>query len=175
MRRAASWKQSALAEALGVNQTTVSRWERGQQTPSAAMQTRVWRVLNAPRASDAALRRLIETSAAPVHLVEESSHICLAYSQARARDWDVSAHALLGRSLWPYATDEIRQAEAKLTEAGWWSLHMPAERVFQTSARQDVIRISAGMIRWERLYLSDGTPVRLVTGFPGPEMPGTPV
>jgi hypothetical protein len=41
---------------------------------------------------------------------------------------------------------------------------MPAPRIFQTSERRDAIRISAGGIMWERLYLSDGTPVRLVTG-----------
>lgn len=121
--------------------------------------------LAASRTDDATLRRLVEHSTDCVHLVDEATHVCLAYSLKRAKDWRNSQRALLGVSLWQFATDEIRKAEAELAESDWWSSQMPAPRCFITSEKIfDEIVISAGTIRWERLYLSDGTPVRLVTG-----------
>ena len=55
--------------------------------------------------------------------------------------------------------------KAELEAEGWWDVHTPAPKAFQTSeAIHDRIRISAGEITWERLYLSDDTPVRLVSG-----------
>ncbi len=120
------------------------------------------------REDDAALKRLVVHSAECLHLVEEISHRCLAYSAARARDWKTSQSALLGVSLWQFATDEIRSAEADLEQDGWWDLHSPTPKSFVTSeAVHNRIRISAGQITWERLYLSDGTPVRLVSGKSG--------
>ncbi len=122
--------------------------------------------LSVSRTDDAALRRLVETSNDCLHLVEEASHVCLAYSASRAQDWRVSQRGLLGVSLWQFATDEIRQAESALDETDWWAVETPSPISFITSeAIHDQIRISAGGIRWERLYLSDGTPARLVSGI----------
>jgi len=150
---------------LGVDQATISRWENASQTPDAKLQLRALDALSTSRTDDAALRRLVETSADCVHLVEEATHICLAYSRSRARDWCASRRDLLGVSLWQFATDEIRQAEADLGKTDWWSVHMPAPKSFLTSESvHEQIRISAGGIRWERLYLAAGTPVRLVSG-----------
>ncbi|WP_299983069.1 helix-turn-helix domain-containing protein [uncultured Ruegeria sp.] len=165
LRRSVGLKQSALAGLLGVDQTTVSRWENGGQTPSVHVQQKVFSALGPSRVQDSALKRLVVNSAECLHLVEEASHTCLAYSASRARDWKTSQHALLGVSLWQFATDEIRQAEAELQKDGWWELHSPSPKAFLTSeAVHDQIRISAGQIVWERLYLADGTPVRLVSG-----------
>ncbi|WP_209503764.1 MULTISPECIES: helix-turn-helix transcriptional regulator [unclassified Ruegeria] len=165
LRRSIGLKQAALAKVLEVDQTTVSRWENGVQLPTPDLQHSVFAALAPFRADDNALRRLVVNSADCIHLVEEASHMCLAYSRRRARDWKTSQRALLGVSLWQFATDEIRQAEAELQDEGWWDLHAPNPKSFVTSeARHDRIRISAGQITWERLYLSDGTPVRLVSG-----------
>jgi hypothetical protein len=99
-----------------------------------------------------------------VHLVEEISHICLAYSQTRAKDWQTSQKAMIGVSLWQFATDEIRAAEAGLADTDWWSAQIPTPKLFHTSeAKHDAITISAGGILWERIYLADGTPARLVS------------
>lgn len=165
LRRTKGLKQSALAHDLCVAQTTVSRWEAGQQTPSAEMQQRALGILANARTDDTALRRLVESAGNYVHLVEEATHVCLAYSRLRAGDWRTSQQALLGVSLWQFATDEIRQAEAELVDSNWWSERVPTPKSFVTSRQvHDQITISAGGILWERLYLSDGTPVRLVTG-----------
>ena len=168
LRRMVGLKQSALADLLEVNQATVSRWESGAQTPDAVTQQSVFSLLGPVRAEDGALKRLVETSYDCVHLVEEANHRCLAYSASRARDWKTTQNALLGVSLWQFATDEIRQAEAELADEGWWEVATPTPKMFLTSeARHDRIRISAGPIIWERLYLADGTPVRLVSGLHG--------
>ncbi|WP_319544681.1 helix-turn-helix transcriptional regulator [Ruegeria conchae] len=165
LRRVVGLKQSALADLIEVDQATISRWENGGQTPSADVQQVVFAALGPAKAQDSALKRLVVNSSECLHLVEEATHTCLAYSASRARDWKTSQRALLGVSLWQFATDEIRQAEAELQLDGWWDLHSPAPKAFLTSeAVHDQIRISAGRIVWERLYLSDGTPVRLVSG-----------
>ncbi len=165
LRRSVGYKQAYLAELLEVDQATISRWERGGQTPLPDTQQAVFAALGPRRSDDNALRRLVLNSSDCLHLVEEASHKCLAYSASRARDWKTSQNALLGVSLWQFATEEIQEAEAELEAEGWWDMHTPAPKAFQTSeAIHDRIRISAGEILWERLYLSDGTPVRLVSG-----------
>ena len=159
-------KQLALAHELNVTQTTVSRWESGAQTPLPEVQKKALGILASPGAKDDALRKLVENATNHVHLVEEATHVCLAYSRKRAIDWRTSQKEMLGVSLWKYATDEIRQAEAELAQGNWWSAQVPTPKAFLTSAQEhDDITISAGGILWERLYLSDGTPVRLVTGI----------
>ncbi|WP_241481152.1 helix-turn-helix domain-containing protein [Ruegeria sp. ANG-S4] len=168
LRRSVGVKQSALAHVMQVDQATVSRWESGAQTPSPNTQQQVFSALGPARCDDSALKRLVVNSADCLHLVEEASHKCLAYSSSRARDWKTSQSALLGVSLWQFATEEIQSAEAELDQEGWWDLHTPSPKSFLTSeAEHDRIRISAGQIIWERLYLSDGTPVRLVSGRRG--------
>ena len=163
-RRALGIKQTELAQDLGLDQTTISRWEAGHIVPDKDIQLRTFSLLSRGRRDNGALRRLIETSATPVHLVDETSHICLAYSKSRAKDWQTSQRQMLGVSLWQFATDEIRQAEGELADSDWWSAHTPAPKRFCTSAAYypNGIHISAGGILWERLYLADGTPVRLV-------------
>lgn len=165
LRRAKGVKQLALAQALGLDQATISRWESGHQRPAWEVQRQALAMLAIARTHDAALRRLVETSTACVHLVDEASHICLAYSRTRANDWRTSQLDLRGVSLWQFATDEIRQAEAELADTDWWSSPTPAPKQFRTSEKVfDEITISAGGILWERVYLADGTPARLVTG-----------
>ena len=164
-RRVQGIKQLVIAQEMGVDQATVSRWETGQQTPEPKVQHAVIALLAKSRTDDGALRRLVENSNDCLHLVEEASHICLAYSRSRAEDWLVSQRAMIGVSLWRFSTDEIRKAEAELADSDWWSVQEPKAKLFCTSeATHSAIRISAGGILWERLYLADGTPVRLVSG-----------
>lgn len=165
LRRSLGIKQAALADMIQVDQATVSKWENATNTPDSHMQKAVFKALSPYRADDAALRRLVETSSDSMHLVEESSHICLAYSKGRSLEWSVDKRDLIGVSLWQYATEEIMQAESELLDSGWWDSHTPSPKIFQTSAAiHEEIKINAGPILWERLYLLDGTPVRLVSG-----------
>jgi transcriptional regulator with XRE-family HTH domain len=62
-RRRRGLTQSALAEVLDVDPTTISRWERGRDRPALGIQRRLKSlVLSPPRNVEAALKMLIDTS-----------------------------------------------------------------------------------------------------------------
>ncbi len=171
-RRSRGVKQSHAAELLGVTQATLSRWERGfHPVPERAAAT-LARLLAAQLdpAGDAGLRRLVESSSLPVHLICDLSHRLLAASPARFANWRAEPAELRGTSLWRFATEEIRAAEQRLGDLGWYD-DGAAELRFWTGANGDpVVPIDPGILIWERLQLSDGTLVRLVTSMP-PSMP----
>ena len=87
---------------------------------------------------------------------------------ARFAEWTAGAAELRGVSLWRFATDEIRSAEARLGDLGWYD--DGAVRVsFWTGANDSpIVRIDPGILVWERLQLSDGTLARLVTSTAPP-------
>ena len=158
-------KQSHLAEILGVDQATVSRWERGTARPGAAAHARLERLLCAPAdpAADRALKRLVETSPDPVHLVCDVTHRLLAASPSREAEWSAPAAAFLGTPLFRYASEAIRTHEARLADLGWYESLAP-RLVFRTGANlSDEIRILPSRMMWERLALADGSIARLVT------------
>jgi len=168
-RRLRGVKQSHAAELFGVTQATLSRWERGYHPVPEKAALALSRLLAAPldSASDAGLRRLVESSALPVHLICDLSHRLLAASPSRCAEWTADAAALRGTSLWRFATDEIRAAESRLGEFGWYD-EGTTRLAFWTGANRDpVVPISAGILVWERLQLSDGTLARLVTSNVG--------
>ena len=165
LRRLRGLKQDVVAEVAGVTQPTVSRWENGDLEPEAALADKLLAKLagDASQPGDGPLRRLIETSTLPVHLVGDTDHRLLAASRSREHEWGRAAVDLLGQPLWRYATQAIQAAEAALDEAGWWHEVAPAAVEVRTGAGDAGLRIMPGVMLWERLYLVDGTPVRLCT------------
>ena len=167
-RRLRGVKQSHAAELLGVTQATLSRWERGRHPIPDAACRKLAGLLAAPldSAADAALRRLVESSALPVHLICDLSHRLLAASSQRLATWNTDAAELRGCSLWRYATDEIRAAEGRLGTLGWYD-DGTARLSFWTGPNENpIVPIDPGVLVWERLQLSDGTLARLVTSMP---------
>ncbi len=162
-RRLRGMKQSHLADLLGVSQATVSRWETAGQTPSPETRAALERLMAAPATADAALKRLVESSSLPVHLVCDASHVLLAASPARTARWRRAPAELIGRSLWGFASPEIQAMEARLPELGWGE-PAPQSLAFRTgaNARADV-PIAPGLTLWERMSLEDGREARLVT------------
>jgi transcriptional regulator with XRE-family HTH domain len=166
-RRLRGVKQSHAAELLGVTQATLSRWERGYHRLPAEAERKLAQFLRAPldSAGDAGLRRLVEGSALSVHLICDLSHRLLAASPARVINWTADLAELRGRSLWRFATEEIRAAESRLGELGWYDDGV-AEVSFENGANgSEIVPIEPGMLVWERLQLSDGTLARLVTSL----------
>jgi transcriptional regulator with XRE-family HTH domain len=164
-RRLNMVKQSAIAERLGVSQGCVSRWESGTHRPDSAQRGRIVQLICASAGDDrdAALRRLVESSQRPVHLICDSTHRLLAASRSRAASWRIDVSELVGRSLWPFASPEIEAAEAGLAGSGWF------ERPYQSlelrtggNGRSDV-PVPPGRMLWESLPLSDGRVGRLTT------------
>jgi transcriptional regulator with XRE-family HTH domain len=164
-RRLRGVKQSHAAELFGVTQATLSRWERRQHRLPATAQRKLERLLMAPldSAADAALRRLVEASTLPTHLVCDLTHRLLAASPARLADWTADMAELRGQSLWRFATEEIRTAESRLGELGWYDEGVAAVRFWTGANDSAIVPIHPGILLWERLQLSDGTLARLAT------------
>jgi transcriptional regulator with XRE-family HTH domain len=169
VRRHRGIKQAHAAELLGVTQSTVSRIEHGELKPAGALRNRLLDLVSARihPARDAALRRLVEGSASPVHLVCDLTHRLLAASAPREREWRRAASELLGHPLWRFASEAIRSAEAQLLDLGWGERDGAHALTFVTGANGLAeLRIVPGVQIWERILLSDGSPARLVTSRP---------
>jgi transcriptional regulator with XRE-family HTH domain len=166
-------KQLHAAQLLGVSQATVSRWENGQTPPSLDEAERLRCLMAARLDSDAdrVLARLVQQSAAPVHLICDLTHRLLAASRAREAQFKVPTSSLMGTSLWRYASEDIVRAEAQLADHGWFGPTPPAIE-FHTGAREsDELAIFACDMRWVRFQLSDGSFVRLVESISKQERP----
>lgn len=161
-------KQTHVAELLRVSQTTLSRWENGVKAPNTDERQAIVRLIacGLDSAADAALARLVSQASSPIHLVCDFSHRLLACSRAREGEFRASKSELLGRSLWPYATEEITDTEASLADIGWFEPAPPAVEL-HTSARLDqAVPIPESRVRWTRMRLSNGDFVRLVETLP---------
>ncbi|RWX15632.1 XRE family transcriptional regulator [Rhizobium hidalgonense] len=165
MRLLRSMKQQHLAELLGINQATVSRWEQDQLSLSPQQAVRLERIFSSSQhaAADTSLKRLVEDSVRPVHLICDVSHRLLSASRPRQAEWRAPLAAFLGRSLFSYASAEIAATEQSLDERGWHEGRL-LSLTFETSANDDAsMPIAAGRVTWERITLSDGSAGRLVT------------
>src|SRR5262245_3213653 len=87
LRRSPGLKQAYVAVLLGVDQSTVSRWESGALVPEADQSERALQLLGGAPRDDCALRRLVRTSTVPCHLVTDADHRLLAVSLPRQREW----------------------------------------------------------------------------------------
>ena len=165
MRLLRSMKQQHLGELLGVNQATVSRWERDQLALSPEQALRLERIFASPRhaAADAALKRLVEDSVRPVHLICDVTHRLLSASRPRQAEWRAPLAAFLGRSLFSYASAEITAAEQSLEERGWHNGRLLSLTLETGANDNELLPIAAGRVTWERIMLSDGSAGRLVT------------
>lgn len=169
-RRVRCMKQSHAAEHLGVTQPVISRIERGEFEPGPRLAVKILDFVTArlDPARDAGLRRLIDHAELPVHLICDISHRLLAASPAREREWRRSSANLRGRSLWPYASDAIRVAEAALPDLGWGEDGGAHTVTFVTDEnRSTKLRIAPGALTWDRVILADGSPARIVTRHDG--------
>ena len=164
-RRLRGIKQGHAAELLGVSQATVCRWESGELAPGTKSRVRIENLLRAEidERADAALKRLVSTSALPVHLICDSTHRLLAASPSRLKSWGASFEAYQGTSLWRFASPEVVAAEGRLETLGWFE--RPYQRLaFETGANDSSeVVISPSLLQWETLPLSDGRVGRLTT------------
>lgn len=151
-------KQSALADEMGVSQTTVSRWETGVLAPGTREEDRLMRLLAARpnSAADGALLDLVRNSPKPAHLMCDLTHRLFAASPARISGWRVGIDELAGKSLWRFASPGIAAGEAALDAFGWYAPLAPAVLVDTEYADFDELTIAAGRLRYTRMPLSDG-------------------
>ena len=69
--------------------------------------------------ADRVLAGLVTESPRPVHLICDLSHRLLALSATRAQGFGCAPDAMIGRSLWPFITEELAAMEARLPTLGW--------------------------------------------------------
>lgn len=168
LRRLREMKQSHLADLAGVDQTTVSRWERGVLVPDPKRAAELLRLVGVDGTPtlDRALARLVRHSTASVHLICDRTHRLLAASPPREKEWRVSATDLLGVGLRCFATLEIEAAEARLDDLGWHDGAVDSLMLWPGDGRNGALPIMPVMMLWERLPLADGGTARLCTDFP---------
>ena len=156
-------KQAHAGELLGVSQATISRWENGQQMPDEDEQTRLRALMQArlDSAADHQLARMIDQAPGAVHLVCDLTHRLLAMSARRERQCALPRSALIGTSLWRYASPEIQHAEVRLAELGWFGPAAPAVDLVTGPNGQTEVAILPSRMRWVRFQLSDGSFARL--------------
>lgn len=163
-------KQSAVADELGVSQTTISRWETLAQAPDHREAKRLTQLLTArpTTPADLALVQLVRTAATPMHLICDLTHRLIAASPGRAAGWRVGADELVGASLWRFASAGIEEGEKALEACGWYE-PMATDVVVETE-RIDFaeLTILAGRMRYTRMPLADGGFARLVRAEPIP-------
>ena len=164
LRRARGIKQAYVAQLAGVDQATVSRWERGEIKPDYLHAQSVLRALIPNQSDDSTLRRLVESSSLIVHLIGDVDHTLLAASPGRIAEWNIPVEKLIGQSVWGAASPAIYAAEASLEKLGWWEYPQPAPvEVNLEPYDSGFLPITPGKMLWERVWLSDGCPARLCT------------
>jgi len=114
-RRLRSIKQAALAEMLGVDQATVSRWEGSRQEPDLGMQRRLRALIQGTGARDEALlRHWVETAVGDTALLDAS------------RTLVVGSATFLGRhgidSPVPSALSMVAMFSEELDRAWWYAV-----------------------------------------------------
>lgn len=173
-RRRRLLKQSHVAALLEIDQSTLSRWERGTVRLSDDAVARIWQVMEGAALPeiDGPLRRLVEACGSALHLICDRSHRLLAASPARDRQWASRAPDLRGRSLRPYMSETLLEAEARFSEltdapAGTW----PALWGLHDGTAHPDVPLRPGAFLWERLRLDDGSVVRLCWTLPRSALP----
>lgn len=158
-------KQSHLGELLGVDQASISRWERAVVPLDPELWLAALDLLAASPmpAQDAALKRLVTSSSSKVHLICDHTHRLLAASLPRQAEWHAQFDDLAGRSMLAFASAEILAAEARLVEEGWHEGRTGSLTVETGANHHPVLPIEPGRVLWERVMLSDGVAGRLVT------------
>lgn len=150
-------KQATLAELVGVDQATVSRWERGRQSPDLGMQQRLRDLMRRidPR-EEVLLKHWINASVGFTVLCDDH-RIIRAASPSYCQIHGVSPAEVLGLSTIPAFTAELEQVLWKVVERGFFEGDVAsvtiAERVNALSGRE---RNIPGLSVWTPIPLSDG-------------------
>lgn len=124
LRQSNGWKQAVLAELLGVDQATVSRWERGLQTPEVTMRRKLVELM---RSRVPEMDRLplvsIQTSPNPAIAFDRSLRV-LALSAPAADLLAIEGETLAGAAL----SSDFQRALERADHHGLWRGDVAAMR-----------------------------------------------
>src|SRR5690606_31241240 len=105
-RRLRAIKQNALAEQLGVDQATVSRWESGRQMPDLGMQRRLRALMRGAEPRDEVLLKHWIDTALGYTMLTDAQRIIVAASPSFCVLHEVAPADIVGVSALPIFTNE---------------------------------------------------------------------
>ena len=162
-RRLRALKQVALAEMIGVDQATISRWESGRQSPDLAMQQRLRDLMRRIEpGEEVLLKHWINASVGYTVLCDED-RIIRAASPSYCSIHGLSAADVLGQSTIPSFTAELEQALWLTVDRGFFEGEVASVTVVgRTNALSGNPRDIPGMSVWTPVPLTDGRVLRRV-------------
>ena len=152
-----------LAEIVGVDQATVSRWESGRQIPDLGMQRRLREIMRRiePR-EEVLLKHCIDASIGYTMLCDEN-RVIRAASPSFCKIHGVSAHEIIGMSTLLAFTAELERMLALTLEAGFFEGEVASARVISRfHALSGHWRDVGGIVAWTPVALADGQILRRV-------------
>lgn len=148
-RIARGLSQAQLAESMGVDQATVSRWERGTQLPDSGMQARLREFLFRGRAiQDAMVYHFVRSSPGMRMLISAGGTI-LAASQL------CGGKRLEGRHVSDFGTPVLRSAWALANDAGFFRGAIASLR-FAADITRDSGEVLYTLCAWYPVQMTDG-------------------
>lgn len=111
--------QRQFAEVLGVDSITISRWERGTQSPTDQIRLRLRELLGTEDSlQDRLLKNIVSRARDSRGLFDAMGRV-LAISQAYAEALGGYPDQFVGRSFRPYMCPDVLRSVAARREAGW--------------------------------------------------------
>jgi DNA-binding XRE family transcriptional regulator len=118
-RQLRALKQTALADMLGVDQATVSRWESGRQSPDLGMQRRLRSLMQqAGPQHDVLLKHWINTAVGYTSLSDEN-RVIVAASPSFCQYHHIDPGEIIGMSLVPAFSEELESLWGIALEGGF--------------------------------------------------------
>ena len=162
-RRLRALKQTALAELIGVDQATVSRWESGRQSPDLSMQQRLRDLMRRiePR-EEVLLSHWINASVGYTVLCDED-RIIRAASPSYCTIHGIAASDVVGMSSIPAYTAELERALWLAVDRGFFEGDVASITVVgRANALSGRPRDIPGISVWTPVPLTDGRVLRRV-------------
>jgi len=156
-RRLRTIKQAALAEMLGVDQATVSRWEGGRQVPDLGIQRRLRALMQGAGSRDEVM--VVHWIAAAVGdtLLIDAARIARAASAEFCHRHGVPTAAIAGRAAAPLFSEEMETLWWQVVERGFFEGEIASATVV---SRQHLLsgeqRDIPGRTLWTPIHLSSG-------------------
>jgi DNA-binding XRE family transcriptional regulator len=164
-RRLRAIKQTALAEMLGVDQATISRWESGRQIPDLGIQRRLRALMHGAGSRDEVLIGHWVSAAVGNTVLVDAARLMRAASMEFRQLHGLGGADLAGRTAAPLFSEEM--------EALWWQV---VERGFFEGELASVTIVSRfhllsggqrdlpGQALWTPIHLSSGEVLQRIDG-----------
>ncbi len=154
LRAARGWKQAALAELMGVDQATVSRWERGLQSPDVASRRRLARLYQREHPPGDRVA-LLAVEASPHPFLAFGGDLAVVAASPSAGDFfGIGLAELRAGGVGRIFSDDLAEALARAETAGIWVGAVAAVSFVARVARRG--EEFPARFLWTPLFLSQG-------------------